>query len=81
MVRESTSKVRESFGDAIDRVVDSGERIVLHRRGKDVAALISMQDLEFLRELEDRIDLEEAREALRENGSVPWAELKKRLGL
>ena len=35
----------------------------------------------FLEELEDRTDLEAAREALSEPGAVPWDEVKARLGL
>jgi len=57
------------------------ERIVLERRGKDVAALVSLEDLELLEELENRMDLEAARAALKEPGTIPWETVKKRLGL
>lgn len=68
----------------MNRVRYKGERVVLHRRGKDVAALVPVEDLRLLEELEDRIDLEAAREALKEAekmGTVPWEEVKKKLGL
>jgi hypothetical protein len=43
-----------------------------------------MEDLELLERLEDRIDIEAAREALtevREHGTVSWEKLKSDLGL
>ena len=45
-------------------------RLSLERRGRDVAALGSLEDLALLNDLEDRIDLEAAREAVEEYGSV-----------
>jgi len=49
-----------------------------------VAAVVPIEDLELLQALEDRVDLEQAREALRTietEGTVPWEELKADLGL
>ena len=45
MVRMNTSDVRHEFAEVINRAAYRGERIVLHRRGKDVAAIISLEDL------------------------------------
>jgi len=81
MTRLATSSLRESLADTLNRVAYKGERIVLERRGKDVAALVPLEDLALLNELEDRVDLEAARAALKEPGSVPWADVKARLGL
>jgi prevent-host-death family protein len=81
MTRLAAGALRERLADALNRVAYGGERIVLERRGKDVAALVSVEDLALLNELEDRIDLEAAREALKESGSVPWEDVKARLGL
>ena len=63
------------------RVAYKGERSVLERCGKDVAALVSLEDLALLNELEARIDIEAARKALEGPGSIPWEEVKQRLGL
>lgn len=81
MTRLAASLLRKQLADTLNRVAYSGERIILERRGKDVAALVSVEDLGLLEELEDRIDLEAARAALKEPGSVPWETLKARLGL
>ena len=57
-------------------------KTVLHRHGKDVAAVVPIEDLRLLEELEDRLDLDAAREALREPGaSIPWSALKEKVGL
>ena len=81
MLRLATSKAREAFADTIDRVASRRERIVLHRRGKAVAALVPMEDLELIRRIEDKLDNEAADEALKEPGTIPWEELKADLGL
>ena len=77
----SASEARDHLPDALNRVAFAGERVVIERRGKPVAALVSLEDLELLRSLEDRSDLTAARKALKEKGRLPWAELKAELGL
>ena len=80
--RLAASKARERFADVLDEVAVKGDRVLLHRHGKNVAALISPDDLELLEALEDRYDVESAREALAESGErVPWEKIKKRLSL
>jgi prevent-host-death family protein len=82
MTRLPSAKVREQFADIINRVSYRGERVVLERHGKSVAALVPVGDLELLEALEDKLDLEAARAALAEKGpNVPWARLKRELGL
>ena len=61
-----TSVARDGLSDTLNRVSYGKERIVIRRHGKGIAALVPMEDLEFLEELEDRVDLEEARTALAE---------------
>jgi prevent-host-death family protein len=80
----TTSEVREGFSDTINRVYYKGERIVLKRHGKELAAIIPIQDLKFLEELEDRLDLEEVRQARKEmkrKGTIPWEKIKSDLAL
>ena len=81
MTHISTSSLRDKLSEILNRTAFRGERIVLERHGKGVAAIVSMDDLELLTALEDRIDLELARKALKEKGSVPWRQVKKKLGL
>ena len=81
MTRLAASRVREHFSDTLNRVAYRKERIVLRRRGKDLAAVVPIEDFTFLEEVEDRLDLEAARKALKEKGTVPWSKLKAELGL
>jgi prevent-host-death family protein len=48
----STTKAREFLADLITEVAFKGERVLLTRHGKPVAALISAEDLERLEQLE-----------------------------
>ncbi len=49
-----------------DPFFSCGERIVLHRRGKNIAALVLVEDLALLEELEERLDAEDFRTAKEE---------------
>ena len=50
----STSKAREFLADLITEVAYKGERVILTRHGKAIAAIISAEDLERLEALEQR---------------------------
>ena len=76
------SDARQKLADTINRVAYGKERILLRRRGKDVAALVSVEDLALLEELEDRSDVEAAREALAESKDrIPYEQARGELGL
>lgn len=84
MNKISVSEAREGFSEIVNQVNYSGERMILERRGKAVAAVISVADLELLEMIEDRIDTEEAKKSIKEakaKGTTTWAKLKKELGL
>ncbi len=83
MDRLNASEARSDFADVLNRVAYRGERIVLNRRGKDVAAIVSVEDLKLLEQLEDERDLKAARAALKEadkKGTKKLASLMKELG-
>ena len=77
MSKYSTAKARKEFSEVINRIAYGKERIILTRRGKPVVAIVPIEDSEFLEELEDRIDLEDARKALKTEGRIPWEVIKK----
>lgn len=80
--RVSASEARERLSHLLNEVSVRGDRVVLERHGKRVAAMISAKDLDLLQALEDRYDLEEMRRVLAESDErIPWKTVKKRLGL
>ena len=84
MTRVAVSKAREDLADMLNRVAYGHERVLIERRGKNLAALVPVEDLELLELLEDKADLAAARKALAEaKGKKPiaWKDLKKKLGL
>ena len=84
MIRIESTQARGTFSETINRVAYGKERVVLERRGKAVAAIVPMADIELLEQLEDLIDLEAARRALanpKNKKTIPWKKLKAQLGL
>jgi prevent-host-death family protein len=82
MIRLSTSDLRKDTADALNKVAYGGDRIALQRRGKDVAVIVSVEDYELLKAIEDKADLETIRRIKEEPGEdVLWEDLKKELGL
>jgi prevent-host-death family protein len=80
--RIPASKVREQLSNVLNKVAVRGDRILIERHGSPVAAVISIEDLEFFEALEDQNDLRLAEEALNEAGeSIPLEEVKKELGM
>jgi len=81
MTHMAASKLRQNLSDTLNQVAYGKERVVLRRRGKDLAAVVPIEDLVLLEQMEDRLDLEAARKALKEKGTVSWSKLKTDLGL
>ena len=81
MATNPTVEDSARLSELIDRAADGKERIILSRRGVELAAVVPIEDVRFLRELEDRIDLEDARAALMEEGSISLEQFKAELGL
>ena len=80
----SVKEARDHLAEIVSRAVTDKERIVLTEHGKRVAAIVPIEDVDLLEELEDRIDLEDARAVLAEvekEGTVPWETVKAELGL
>ena len=82
MTRLPASQARERFSEILSEVAYGHERIILQRHGKDVAAVISAEDLKRFEELEDRADLLEMEQVLEKGESpIPWDQAKAELGL
>jgi prevent-host-death family protein len=76
------SQARARLSELLNLVSTRGDRIILERHGKPVAALISIEDLEMFQYLEDQAEIALANEALAEGGEpIPLEDVERRLGL
>jgi len=81
----SVGEARDAFAEIINRAGYGHERLRIARRGKPVAALISIEDLELLEALEEAQDLAEHRRVLArieagEEDVIPLENVLKKLG-
>jgi len=84
MGQVNTVLARAQFAEVVNRAAYGKERVTLTRRGKEVVAVVPIEDVRLLESLEDKIDLDEARAALadaKKNGTVAWERIKKELAL
>jgi prevent-host-death family protein len=76
----SASEFRKDMAAALNRVAFGGERVVIARNRKPVAALISADDLALLEAMEAYVDKEDLKRARRTRGKdVPWEELEREI--
>ena len=80
MTEIGVADIRANLADVINRVAYGGERIVLERRKKPVLALVSMEDLKALEEMEDRADVKAALKARKEKGGISLEQYRKKHG-
>ena len=85
MRRINVAELRQDLAEVLNRAAYQGERFIIHRREKNAAAIIPIEDLELLerlvREEEDRIDIAAAAAALSEGDYVPYEQVIAELGL
>jgi prevent-host-death family protein len=79
----TTVDAKEKFTDLLNHVSHTKERVVLVKRGKEVAALVPLEDLRFLESTQDKVDLQEAIDSLKEAkdvGTIALDQLKEEIG-
>lgn len=79
----NTADAKEEFSELINRVNHHKERIILVRRGKEIAAIVPIEDLILLQESQDKADLHDAVESLKEArnlGTLSLDEFKSQVG-
>ena len=64
MTKIAVIDARKDLADILNRAAYGKERVVLTRRGKDVAAIIPMDDLNILEAFEDHMDVTESEKIL-----------------
>jgi prevent-host-death family protein len=60
----SVSEARQDFAELVNRAAYGGERVLVSRRGKPIAAIVPIADVAFIERMEDDLDLRDALAAL-----------------
>ena len=79
----NTAEAKEDFSELINRVSHNKERIILTRRGKEIAAIVPLEDFLLLEQKQNKNDLDAALEALQEarsRGTITLEDLKTEVG-
>jgi prevent-host-death family protein len=79
----NTAEAKEDFSELVNRVSHNKEQIILTRRGKDIAAIIPIEDLHVLHATQNKHDLYDATEALKEarsQGTLTLDDFKETIG-
>jgi len=79
MSTTSISELKSALSEYLNRAAYGRERIIVASRGKPKAAVISIEDLRRLEELEDALAAQEALEAHEAAETTPWDEVKAEL--
>ena len=76
----SAADARKKFANIIHRVAYGKESFVLTRRGEPLAAIVSIDDLKLLQEIEEQGDIDDAWKARNEPGeNISWEKLREEL--
>jgi prevent-host-death family protein len=88
MTNVTAENARNSFSEIVSHAAFRKERFVITRNGKRLAAIIPVEELDFLEkvldDLEDQLDAEDiqaAMEEVRQGKTIPWEQVKKDLNL
>ena len=80
----TTAEARKNMAELLNRAAYGGERFVVTRHGKELVAIVPVEDatlLERLRVLLEKRDYEAALAVVAELGTVPWDEVRRDLDL
>ncbi len=84
MTAIAITQAHNNLFSIVNRVFQTNERIIISQKGKNVAAIIGPEDIQFLKNidvLEDRMLNEIADEAMEEPGeNISFKEMKKQFG-
>ena len=78
----TTAEARKNLADVLNRVAYTRERVVVTRHGREIAAIVSMEDLSLIERLKTLLDQKEVADALDEldaGESVSWRALREEM--
>lgn len=80
----TTAEARKNLADLLNKVAYAGERVVVTRRGREIAAIVPVDEVglaDRLRRFLASRDVARALEQLDRDEGASWAALKDELGL
>src|SRR5438477_11962788 len=80
----TVAQAKNHFSDVLRRAQYGGERVIVERHGKPVAAIVSTDDLRQLEAADNTVDLRDAQAALaeaKERGTTPLDTVLRKHGL
>jgi prevent-host-death family protein len=82
----STAEARKHLRKVVDRAAHYKSRTIITRHGEKVAAVVPIEDLRLIRQIEDKLDLATLKRVLRrarkgDDALIPWDQARKELGL
>lgn len=83
-VHVSVSQARNDFAELVNRAAYKQQRVIVTRRGRAIAAIVPIEDVEYLERLEDEYDLQEALKVLHDPETahpIPWEQVEAELDL
>ena len=81
MTSVSMTKARRDFTNIAERVMYGNERICIQKNNKAAFAIVPAEDVEILEALEDQIDIQAAKAALKKGKFIDLKVLAKQLGV
>ena len=80
----TTADARKNMAELVNRAAYGGERFVVTRHGKALAAIVPLNEAGLLGRVRALLEAKQYEAALREirsEGTVPWTELRRELDL
>jgi len=81
MTTVTITDARPKLRKLADRVCHHGERICVERNGEPAFVMVSFEDFEAIEALEEKIDIHEAKKALKKGKFIPLERLEAELDL
>jgi prevent-host-death family protein len=80
----TSRSARENFSELVNRAAFAKERVAIHRHGKPIAFVVSVEDAALLESIEDADDLKAFRAAKKEfeesrEAAIPWRQVRSKL--
>jgi hypothetical protein len=81
MITLDMTNARHIFSEIASRVIFAGERVCIRKNGKIAFAFVPIEDLELLEALEDKLDIDAAKAAMKHGKFTDLETVAKKLGI